>query len=290
MDQLAQTALSPTPQEWPQLMGIQRGANLLLTADLTRVAWLLRKGGVAQAPRTFLDAFVDGVGPTGTLVVPTFNYDLKDGERYDSALTPPITGALGQSALVHPAFIRTAHPLHSFAVAGALKERFLSANDPSSFGPRSPFALFRAEHFVLLGIDMHLNYALSYFHHVEELEKVHYRSWRELKILYSADGDEAEERHYRLFAKRNGYENELSRLIPKLEAADVLTKGKEHGLTYLRVDLSKAHDVILNDVRTNRAGSIVKWTFRNWLRDTIHGMTPSEPSRSAQLLIDAGLR
>jgi len=292
MDEPAQTALSGglSPREWPQRMGIPRGANLLLTADLTRVAWLLRKDGVAKVPRNFLDAFLEHVGPEGTVVVPTFNYDLRNGERYDKERTPTITGTLGQAALAHPAFQRTSHPLHSFAVAGALKDQFLAKNDPSSFGAASPFALFREHQFILLGLDMHLNYALSYFHHVEELEQVPYRRWRTLRINYSDGVGEPLEGAYRLYAKRPGYENELSHLQPILEAAGVLHTGKENGLSFLRLDLSKAHAVIVNDIRKNKARSLVKWTFRSWVRDTLHQFTPAKPSRSAQLLIDAGIR
>lgn len=271
-------------------MGIPRGANVLLTADLTRIAWLLRKSGVSQVPRNFLDAFLDQVGPEGTVVVPTFNYDLRDGERYDRLRTPTVTGALGQAALAHPAFERTAHPLHSFAVAGALKDRFLDAKDPSSFGSASPFALLREHRFILLGVDMALNYALSYFHHVEELEQVRYRRWRTIQINYSEGGNDPVEHSFQLYAKRPGFENELSRLQPLLEMAGALQTGKESGLSFLRLDHAKAHVVITNDIRSNNARSIVKWTFRNWVRDTLHQFTPAKPSRSAQLLSDAGIR
>lgn len=271
-------------------MGISRGANLLLTADLTRVAWLLRKDGVSKVPRNFLDAFLDHVGPEGTVAVPTFNYDLRNGERYDRLRTPTITGTLGQAALAHPAFERTAHPLHSFAVAGALKDSFLATNDISSFGAASPFALLREHRFILLGLDMHLNYALSYFHHVEELERVPYRRWRTLRINYSEGGNEPVERSYRLYGKRPGFENELSPLRSELEATGLLQTGKESSLSFLRLDLAKAHSVIANDIRTNKARSIVKWTLRNWVRDTIHQFAPAKPSRSAQYSSDVGIR
>jgi len=292
MDKPAKAALSGSmsPKEWPLRMGIPRGAKLLLTADLTRIAWLLRKEGVSKVPRLFLDAFLDHVGPEGTVVIPTFNYDLRNGERYDKERSPTISGTLGQAALAHPAFERTAHPLHSFAVAGALKERFLSANDPSSFGATSSFALFREQGFQLLGIDMHLNYAFSYFHHVEELEQVPYRRWRTLRINYSEGGNDPVERSFRLYAKRPGFENELSHLQPVLEKADVLRTGKESGLSYLRLDLAGSHAVIANDIRTNKARSIVKWTFRNWVRETLHRYAPNKSSRSVQLLSDAGIR
>ncbi len=273
-------------------MGISAGANVLLTADVTRISWLFRHRGARNAPRALLDAFLGAVGPEGTIVVPTFNYDLHSGESFDVRRTPTITGAFGQAALQHPAFARTANPLHSFAVAGHLKKEFLAAEDTSSFGERSPFALLRAHNFTLLGLDMHLNYALSYFHHVEELEEVPYRQWRTVTISYSSAKGISALRSFRIFAKRAGYANELSALAPRLIKVGAMTTGHLDGVGFLTVDLAKAHDEIANDIRSNKARSIVRFTFRNWLRDTWYAMLPKRsPSRSAQLLIeqDAGV-
>lgn len=294
MDQSAKGALTerPEPRNWPGLMSVTPGANVLLTADVTRIAWLLRRSGTQQAPTALLQTFLDHIGPSGTLVVPTFNYDLKVGETYDRKRTPTISGALGQAALEHPAFLRTAHPLHSFAVAGELRSDLVALDDPSSFSDRSPFALFRSHDFILLGLDMHLNYALSYFHHVEELEAVRYRHWRNVPIgVTDQDGTRAD-KLYRLYAKRPGYANELSLLAPLLRQAGAMIEGVVQGVKFLRVDLRKAHEVIANDIRSNNARSIVRFTWRNWLRDTLHTVIPHKgPSRSAQLLSekDAGL-
>lgn len=294
MDKLAQGALSERaePASWSARMGIAAGANLLLTADVTRISWLLRRSGARKAPRTLLDAFLDAVGPEGTVVIPTFNHDLRSGESFDLRRTPTITGVLGQAALEHPAFARTTNPLHSFAVAGKLQQEFRAADDTSSFGGRSPFALFHAHRFTLLGLDMHLNYALSYFHHVEELEMVPYRHWKTLTIDYCDVDGACTPRQFRIFAKRIGYANELSELAPLLKEAGAMVTGHVDGVDFLRVDLAEAHDVIARDIRSNRARSIVRFTVRNWLRDTFYALLPKRaPSRSAQLLKeqDAGV-
>ncbi|HRH68194.1 MAG TPA: AAC(3) family N-acetyltransferase [Flavobacteriales bacterium] len=279
------------PGGWPERMGIAPGAELLLTADVTRISWLLRHRGARNAPRALLDAFLSAVGPGGTIVVPTFNYDLRTGESFDPRRTPTITGALGLAALEHPAFVRTANPLHSFAVAGRLQREFLAADDTSSFSEGSPFALLRTNGFILLGLDMHLNYALSYFHHVEELEAVPYRKWRTVTIRCIDATGASKPRQFRIFAKRAGYANELSALVPRLKEAGAMTTGNTDGVEFLKVDLAKAHEVIARDIRSNKAGSIVRFTLRNWLRDTWHALFPMRgPSRSARLLMeqDAG--
>jgi aminoglycoside 3-N-acetyltransferase len=282
---------SPELALWPERIGVAPGDRVLLTADVTRVAWLFRRSGVNAVPSMLLDAFLARVGPEGTIVVPTFNYDLRSGEAYDHQRSPTITGALGQAALDHPAFKRTGNPLHSFAVAGRLQQEFLSAESGSSFGENTPFALLRGEGFTLVGIDMHLNYAMSYFHHVEELERVSYRRWQDRKVRYTDAQGVASQRTFKVYAKRWGYENELSRLIPQLQGSGAMGSGHLENVSFLRVDLRKAHEVITMDIRKNGARSIVRFTWKNWMRDFYHAALPSDrPSRSQQLLTEVHAR
>ncbi|MDQ3101259.1 MAG: AAC(3) family N-acetyltransferase, partial [Bacteroidota bacterium] len=144
-----------------------------------------RRAGIRFNADLVLNAFLERLGENGTLVIPAFNYDLKPGECFDVRRTPTISGALGQAALSHSEFARTAQPLHSFAVAGGLQRIFLQADDPSSFGPRSAFALLREHEFQLIAIDMPLEPAFTYVHFVEESSRVPYRRWRDIPIRYT---------------------------------------------------------------------------------------------------------
>ncbi len=274
--------------ELPARIGLIRGQNVLLSADVTRLAWTHRRSGVQQVPTLLLDAFLEYLGPEGSLVVPTFNHDLQDGESYDQRLSQPITGALPMAALTHPAFARTRHPLHSFAVAGQLQPRFLALDDASSFSGGSPFALFRSEGFVVVGVDMELDYAFSYFHHVEELEQVPYRKWSD-RTIHNADHGGSMPRRYKLYAKRWGYANRLRDLRPLLEQAGALRACDLEGTKAFVVDVGPAHSVIERDIRTNKARSIVHFTLRNWLRDLVQAVGPKTPSRS-QLQLERDAR
>lgn len=261
----------------PERIGLKRGQNVVLSADVTRLAWMHRRSGTQRVPGLLLEAFLEHLGPDGTLVVPTFNHDLQDGGSFDRQRTPPITGVLPTIALAHPAFLRTRHPLHSFAVAGAAQARFLALDDASSFSDASPFALFRTQGFVVVGVDMALDHAFSYFHHVEERERVPYRRWRDLRIHYTDEGRGAT-RRYRFYAKRWGYANRLRDLHPLLEQAGAMRSYAFEGIRALTVDVSLAHPVIERDIRTNRARSIVHFTARNWVRDLVRTVCPRSSS------------
>ncbi|HPF91302.1 MAG TPA: AAC(3) family N-acetyltransferase [Flavobacteriales bacterium] len=277
--------------EWPTRIGLERGQNVLLAVDVTRLAWKHRREGAAKVPGLLLDAFHAALGPEATILVPTFNHDLQDGERYDPDRTGPVTGTLAAIACRHPGFQRTRHPLHSFAVAGGAQDRFMALDDASSFSLHSPFALMHELAFTVVVIDLDFDHAFSYFHHVEELERVPYRQWRDYAIDYGSVGGH-DRRPFKLFAKRWGYANRLRDLQPLLEAAGAFRSMEVDGSTVIRVDISKAHPVIVKDIRENRARSIVHFTWRNWVRDAVRAILPMRPSRSATQLanVDAGPR
>src|SRR6187402_3696866 len=88
-------------------------------ADVTRLALLFRRAGASFRPSDLLDAFADAVGPAGNVLVPTYTFDLEDGDTFDVRRIGSISGVLAVAALAHPRFLRTPHPLHSFAVCGA---------------------------------------------------------------------------------------------------------------------------------------------------------------------------
>src|SRR5690606_29875017 len=94
-------------RSWPAKMGVAPGDRILLMADVTRLAWSFRKANARFKPEDLIDAFLALLGPEGTLIVPTFNFDLQPGENFDLRRTPTITGALGNAALAHHAFART---------------------------------------------------------------------------------------------------------------------------------------------------------------------------------------
>src|SRR5690606_33369672 len=200
--------------------------------------------------------------------------------------TPTITGALGNTALDHRAFARTGNALHSFAVAGALQSEFLAVDPTSSFGMRSPFALLHEKAFRLIAIDMPLEPAFSYVHHVEERLNVWYRKLKKIPIRYTDHDGKVLDREFELFAKRPGFVNDFKELEPLL--VNALEQRAIDGSNVLIVDLQKADPAIENDIRNNRARRIVRFSWKWWLRDLLRPLLKkSAPSRSAKLTSDA---
>jgi len=259
--------------------------TVLLMADLTRLAWKARLTGNPRPAVDLLDGFLSQLGGSGTLLIPTYNFDLLSDETFDVRRTPPITGALGVAALHHPAFRRTAHPFHSFAVAGAHADLYLQLNDPSSFGPASPFAVLHKDNAQLVALDLTLNDVLTTAHYAEEVERVAYRRWRTVNLHYIDAQDLRQLRAYKRFAKRPGHSNEMSALSPLLEQRGAMHAQEVDGHRLLRIDVRKAHDVVVQDIRMNNARNIHRFSWDRFVRDLLRSaLRRDRPSRSARLL------
>ena len=254
---------------WPQRMGVKSGDTVQLMADLTRMAWNARKAGSSFTPEALLDAFSNALGETGDLLVPTFNFDLRDGDVFSTLRTRSISGALANAAIDHPGFRRTPHALHSFAVCGAHANELANRAERGSFGAASPFAFLHQQHGTLISIDLPLNDALTFAHFVEERVGVPYRTHAELIVRYTDANGSTSRRSFTAYVKRLGHHMDFTALEPLLEKAGALTRGEVDGSRFIRVDLAKTYDVIADDIRNNMARSIHQFRWSWWLRDVL---------------------
>ncbi|MCB0795103.1 MAG: AAC(3) family N-acetyltransferase [Flavobacteriales bacterium] len=245
------------------------GDNLLLMADLTRIMWRLSRHDRRSRPADVLRVFMEAIGPEGTLLVPAFDHDLLDGDAFDVRFTKPQTGALANAALSVEGSLRTLHPLHSFAVVGRQAEQLAQMENESSFGADSPFAWMHGNGVYLIALDLDLNDSLTYVHHVEELERVPYRSWKDFHIRYTDPAGHTSDRVFKLFAKRPGHHIQLNGMEQDLEAAGAMKRIDLDGVKALRIDLATAHRVFQQDIRKNRARGFHSFHLQIWSTDQL---------------------
>ena len=267
---------------WPTRTGVKPGDTIQLMADLTRMAWNARRAGGHFKASDLLNAFADAVGPSGDVLIPTFNFDLRDGDTFDIKRTRSISGALANGALDHVRFQRTPHALHSFAVAGAHASQLVTSQEPGSFGRGSPFAFLLEQKGILIAIDLPLNDALTFVHFTEEQMGVPYRSHKTIRIRCTESDGKPIDRTFTMYSKGPGHHIDLSRLEPLLEKAGALVRGEVDGSRFMRVDLSKAHEVIAHDIKANKARSIHRFRWSWWLRDHAKGVLRTFGFRTRQ--------
>jgi len=96
-------------------------------------------GHVEGGPGTLLEAMLEVVGPTGTIVTDSFLevYPLplsrKNAAKLSDRSSPSYAGALANALVRHPQAFRSSHPVQKFAAVGARAEELMAAHTPGSY-------------------------------------------------------------------------------------------------------------------------------------------------------------
>lgn len=151
---------------------IHEGEVLFIHSDIATF------GKLATLDKTFLldsliEAFQAAVGPTGTLIMPTFTYDFCENRVYDVKKSRSTVGVLTEYFRNKKDVDRTIQPIFSVAIWGANKDYFLDI-DKDSFGKNSIFGklLDKKAKIVFFGTDFD---RMTFIHFVEQQYNVVYR-------------------------------------------------------------------------------------------------------------------
>jgi aminoglycoside 3-N-acetyltransferase len=128
--------------------------------------------GRSELCEIFFDALMDRLGPSGTLIVPTYTYSFPRGDTFDPGTTSSGMGLFAEWVREHPDSRRSADPSYSIAAIGA-NAVFHTADAPeNSFGPGSHFHRLRDAEAKLLKLN---HPGCTYIHYVEREFGVPYR-------------------------------------------------------------------------------------------------------------------
>ena len=114
-------------------MGLQAGDMVLFHSSLKSI------GRVAPGPEAVIEAFLEVLGPEGTLVAPTLIPAFR-GIRplFDVEKSPSEMGLLTEVLRKWPGAMRSAHPTHSAAAVGRLAGA-VTGGDRPAHGPNTPW-------------------------------------------------------------------------------------------------------------------------------------------------------
>lgn len=150
------------------------------------------KTGTQKNMEILKQAFLEVIGPSGTLIAPTFNYDFCQGKKYIQEETPSQVGLFSNFLLHCPEALRSFHPIYSAVAFGRQAGDLAKSQSKSSFGNGSLFHWLH-EHgakLVFFNVDF---YYCTFVHYAEQFTGVDYRFLKHFTGIVSKGGAERSE-------------------------------------------------------------------------------------------------
>jgi len=242
-------------------LNINKGDNIYIASDVTQLAWSCRENGEHFDPNLFINSIINKVGPNGTVLFPTFNWDFSSyGKAFDYYKTPSQVGALTNVALKRKDFKRTLHPTTSFAVWGKDQEYLCRLDNKDAYGEDSPYGymFYNKVKNLLIGIGLEKGFTFPHF--VEQKEgNPKFRFHKNFQADYIDMHGEKTLRTYSLYVRRFENAEYVMYLLEKpLIEMDALTYKQINGIDYRIVDLFKSYPLVADEIKNNDSKRIYK--------------------------------
>ncbi len=255
-------------QEIIDVLNIYNGERLWISSDVIGIIMGWRKYGIKFDGNQLIDCFQKAVGPEGTLLIPTFCYDFSNKGFYDYLNSKCCTGAIGNLALKRDDFIRTQHPMHSFAVWGKDSQMLFNMTNKHAFGDDSPLAYCLSHDVRQIILNTDYASSLTFVHYAETKCGVPYRFEKKFTGTYINGEGIASVREYDYAARKLEWDpvEKINRLGEILEKNNIAKTYYIREIPYHTVDLSKSFPVICDDINHNQCRSIYDFSIE---RETI---------------------
>lgn len=196
--------------------------------------------------KLFWQILKNKVGNKGTIVFPTYNYNILNNKRNYSISQ---VGLLTNFILKQKEFIRTKNPIFSHAIYGKLRKILCTENVSSSFGSEnSIFQKFIDHKFKIIGFCCPVN-SITILHHLEVLAGVKYRYKKIFKFKFK---NRKFEYNYYVGKKNINYklkENKIRSLLKQKKIIKVSTFGR---FECWSINSYVLNNIILNKLKKNK--------------------------------------
>ena len=248
------------PEQIVSKLDVTPSDLLLVGSDVLQLAVQIRAAGGQFDANAFIDDLLAKLGPEGTLLFPTFNFDFCRGETFDVRTTPTAMGSLPRAALKRADFRRTKHPLHSFVVAGKHQDEICALENVSSTGTGSPFEFMLNNNGKMIIIGLPMQGAFTFAHYVEETEGVDFRYHKEFTSTYIDYDGKSDERTYTLYVRdlERGVLSDLNPMQEILVQENVVFEKVINGISFLQLRFRETYPYIVQDIRENGGKSLYR--------------------------------
>ena len=150
---------------------IKKGSKIILHSN---TAGLLQLSNSKKSLDFFFQLLLKTIGKSGTLVIPTYNYDFTKGKVFDKKKSPSQIGIFGNYMIKKYFKNRTNNPIFSHLVFGKDFEKLIGANDNDVFGNQSFFSELERLDFLIVCFCCSPA-SITFSHYIENKMKVNYR-------------------------------------------------------------------------------------------------------------------
>ena len=228
-------------------LGVQEGDTLLVHSSYKSF------GDVDGGPQTVIRALEAALGPDGTLIMPTFNFDFNKGVPWDVRTTPSKMGVLTELVRQDPRAKRVFHPFYSFAILGKHAGMLGSLRYKSAYERNSVFGKLRDLDGKIMVIGLSYTNSMTFFHHIEQMEGVDYR------FLKQFTGEVTDE-------NGNTYTDTFEMLVRDIDKG-VITEVDPMGALMEQAGVIKSAKIGEADVKLMKANEVYAFTAREMRRD-----------------------
>jgi len=157
--------------------GLKPGDTALVQSDLLRIGPVDASPNREEILRFYLNALLEALGSSGTLVVLTSYEDYaRYGKPFNRQTSPSLSGALSEYVRSRPNAVRSLHPVLSLTALGPRAEEICSGNHFEGFGYDSPWGRLHRMDARLLTLGYSLTPdGMTFLHYVENLYGVPYQ-------------------------------------------------------------------------------------------------------------------
>jgi aminoglycoside 3-N-acetyltransferase len=182
--------------------GLSRGDNFLLHSNTRRLVSEFKKKNIPINIDIVIDSFLNVIGNNGTMLIPFFNFDFKKKKFFSIKTTPSQMGVLTEQFRKKYSSCRTGHPVYSFGVFGKNKKYFENIDNFSAYGDESPFGILKRLDGKIAILDLEDQNSMTFYHHIEEINDVHWRYAKNFKGLYVDKNGKKTNKEYSIFVRK----------------------------------------------------------------------------------------
>tara|TARA_B100000963_G_scaffold361671_1_gene398580 strand:- start:1681 stop:2469 length:789 start_codon:yes stop_codon:yes gene_type:complete len=180
---------------------INQGDSILLHANASRLVKNCLKIDKNFHTNSILKTLLAKIGPTGTIIVPTFSFKSINNKFFDIKKTPSEMGIISELVRRSPLSVRTGHPVYSFAVIGSNKKLFENLDNEDAFSIYSPFKIIHNINCKIAIMDLPDSKSMTFYHYIEQMNSVKYRFIKKFLFKYKGINNEIFDKEYSIFVR-----------------------------------------------------------------------------------------